>query len=114
MPFVKRNTDGKIEAIFRSPRDGVSEEVSTDDPEMREFLGLGESDGQQIQEWLRADLSLARVTEDLIDLLIEKGLISFTELPEAAQSKLINRRGLRNELSYVVSLFGAGEDEPGY
>jgi len=111
MPFVRRDAEGNIEALFRTPRDGASEEVSTGDPEVRSFLGLSDADGQELQDWIRADLSLARVTEDLIDLLIEKGIISFTELPEAAQAKLINRRGLRNELSYVASLFGSGDGD---
>lgn len=111
MLFAQRDADGHIVALYRAPQDGASEEVSTGDPEVRSFLGLGDADGQELTDWIRADLSLARVTEDLIDLLIEKGLISFTELPEAAQAKLINRRGLRNELSYVASLFGSGDGD---
>jgi hypothetical protein len=110
MPFVKRDNDGNIEAIFASPENGATEEVSGSEPDVRQFLGISDVGGDGIEDWIKADLSLARVTEDLIDLLIEKGVISFTELPEAAQGKLISRRGLRNELSYVVSLFGSDED----
>ena len=63
MPFVRRDTGGNIEAIYRTPQDGASEEVSSGDPEVRNFLGLSDADGQQLQDWIRADLSLARVTE---------------------------------------------------
>jgi hypothetical protein len=54
----------------------------------------------------RSDLALARVMEDLIDVLIEKGVIMFTDFPEAAQKKLLERRGFRKEFSYVQNLFG--------
>lgn len=42
-----------------------------------------------------SDLGLARVLEDLIDLLSQKGVIQFTDLPEAAQEKLLSRKDLR-------------------
>jgi len=32
-----------------------------------------------------SDLSLARVFEDVIDILIERGVFMFQDLPEAAQ-----------------------------
>ena len=46
---------------------------------------------------LQADLKLARVTEDLINILIENGTISFTDLPGGAHNKLSTRQGLRSE-----------------
>ena len=42
-----------------------------------------------------SDLGLARVLEDLIDLLSQKGVIQFTDLPKAAQEKLLSRKDLR-------------------
>ena len=36
--------------------------------------------------------------EDLIDLLIDKKLILFTELPAAAQEKLSGRKRIRQQL----------------
>ena len=48
--------------------------------------------------------------EDLVDLLIGKGVINFTELPEGAQMKLLKRQGLRTELSYVAKLFSSDDD----
>lgn len=45
-----------------------------------------------------SDADLARVTEDLISLLVHKGLILFTELPEAVQVKLVDREKLREKL----------------
>lgn len=45
-----------------------------------------------------SDADLARVTEDLISLLVSKGLILFTELPEAVQTKLLKREQIRGQL----------------
>ncbi len=49
--------------------------------------------------------------EDLIDVLIAKKHIMFTDLPEAAQQKLIGRRGLRTEFAYVETLFSSDDEE---
>ena len=47
----------------------------------------------------QSDAELARVTEDLISVLVQKGTILFTDLPEAVQAKLLNREALRNKLN---------------
>lgn len=60
----------------------------------------------------QSDTELARVLEDLIDVLIGKGLLQFTDLPEAAQKKLLNRRTTRGKLSHSLELL-PGEDEHG-
>ena len=63
-------------------------------------------------DWVQSDLALSRVIEDLIDILIEKKLIVFTDFPEGAQKKLIERRGLRKEFSYVEGLFAEDNFTP--
>ncbi len=50
------------------------------------------------------DTGLARVLEDLIDVLISKGLIQFTDLPESAQRKLLERRSTRAILAHPLTL----------
>ena len=49
-----------------------------------------------------SDADIARVTEDLIYLLIQKNIILFTELPEVVQTKLLSREQLRGELGQQV------------
>lgn len=51
-----------------------------------------------------SDQSMVRVLEDLIDTLIGKNLISFTDLPDAAQAKLLERRSLRRSVN-ALNLF---------
>ena len=50
------------------------------------------------------DVGLARVLEDLIDVLITRGHIQFTDLPQAAQAKLLERRQTRATLGKRLDL----------
>ena len=110
MPFVKRNETGAIIAVFREPVQDGLEELAVDSTELRAFVEetLPELAGER--RWIESDLSLARVLEDVIEVLIAKGVFMFTELPDAAQKKLRERHGLRREYAYVESLFSP-EDE---
>jgi len=56
-----------------------------------------------------SDQGMVRVLEDLIETLIGKNLIRFTDLPEAAQAKLLERRTLRRSVN-ALSIF-RGEDD---
>lgn len=56
-----------------------------------------------------SDAGLARVTEDLIDILITRGLIQFTDFPPAAQAKLLQRRQTRETLDKRLQLPDAGD-----
>lgn len=56
------------------------------------------------------DLGLVRVLEDLIDVLIRKGVLQFTELPAAAQAKLLERRTARAGLQDPLRLLGPDND----
>lgn len=58
-----------------------------------------------------SDADMARIVEDLIDVLMNRGLIQFTDLPEAAQSKLLARRQSRAELTNRLTLLGENDDQ---
>lgn len=51
-----------------------------------------------------SDLELIRVIEDLVELLVAKGVINITELPLSAREKLSLRRGLRTRISELSNL----------
>jgi hypothetical protein len=58
----------------------------------------------------QTDTSLVRVLEDLIDVLITRGVIQFTDLPEAAQTKLLERRETRASLNNRLQLLPTDDD----
>lgn len=73
------------------------------DPEQRP----GSLDYQALAD---SDAGLARITEDLIDILITRGVIHFTDFPPAAQAKLLQRRQTRATLSKRLKLLEDGDD----
>tara|TARA_Y100000813_G_scaffold188440_1_gene162675 strand:+ start:278 stop:664 length:387 start_codon:yes stop_codon:yes gene_type:complete len=105
MPYVVRDGEGNVRAVFDTPVDGA-EEVAPDDPGLAEFVNQNAQTGMVLDEWVQSDLSLARVVEDLVDILIDKGVFMFNELPSGAQKKLNTRRGRRKEMDLMESLFG--------
>ena len=113
MPFVKRNDSGAIVAVFRHPTQEGLEELDAGDPELTDFLYDTVLDIAARKEWIESDLGLVRVLEDLVQVLIEKGVLMFTDLPEAAQEKLRGRSGFRKQFAYVETLFGSEDAEYG-
>ncbi|MBK6592209.1 MAG: hypothetical protein IPG23_05405 [Burkholderiales bacterium] len=51
-----------------------------------------------------ADADFVRVLEDLIDTLILKNVLHHTDLPAAAQKKLLLRKGLRSRIQGALNL----------
>ena len=112
MPFVHKDANGKILAVYTEPVEGAVE-VEPNDPALKAFIlqNIPTAGADGTEDWMQSDLGLARVIEDLIEVLIDKKLIMFTDFPEGAQKKLLDRRGLRKEFDLVEGLFGDGEDE---
>jgi hypothetical protein len=95
MPYVMRNKDGAIVALSPQQVAGCDEELAADDDELTAFL----SDlGNSASSLGATDQGFIRVLEDLVDVLVDKGVISFSDLPEDAQGKITHRRHLRSAL----------------
>lgn len=93
MPYVQRGADGEIKAISQTEKLGPDwEEVSAGSTEYLAYLDTAIKKEDQFRE---SDIQLARVLEDLISLLIDRDFIRFTDFPEPAQKRLIERQGLR-------------------
>lgn len=100
MPYVSRNDSGRITGVFDHAEVGASEEIRPDDPELARFLAdQGMSSPDDIRQLLsESDLRMVRLVDDLIDLLIDKGVIKFTDLPLAAGEKYLQRQIARKRL----------------
>lgn len=104
--YVKRDENGKIVALSLSQTEEIFEPVAADSRELEQFL---EGQGTSLQQTLaKSDLQMARVLEDTINLLIDKGVIRFTDLPDAAQQKLMLRREIRDRFQAVDLLDDEG------
>ena len=108
MPFVSRGPENKIDAVYDRPREGAIEQLSLDDAELKAFLACEEveldGEAQAKAHLYASDLEMVRVLEDLIDILIDKGVILVTDLPDQAQVKLLERKRVRKTLRVMNSL----------
>jgi hypothetical protein len=103
MPFVKRNDQGEVAAVSQTAEPGFEEELTENDLELAGFL---DGVGGNASALGATDLEFVRVLEDVVGLLIDKGVILFTDLPESAQEKIMLRQQLRSRLGSKLDLIG--------
>ena len=90
MAYILKNAQGTIIAASAAENPSVSENPGADwifiEDDSREYLEFLESSLAKADIFRESDIHLARVLEDLITLLIERHIIRFTDLPQAAQN----------------------------
>jgi hypothetical protein len=112
MPHVLRDRDGRIMAVLDRPSAGPTEEVEPQDPDLARFLDdAGVAQGDTEQAFLRADLEFIRVLEDLVVALMDRNVISLTDLPADAQRKVMDRANLRRALVKRMPVIGNDDTE---
>lgn len=99
MLYVKRDDVGNIIALHQKPSAGAEEQKSIMDEEILKFLDKSVDTDPWIQLLSLSDIGIIRILEDLIDLLIRKNIILFTELPEEAQAKIQERKQVRKKMA---------------
>lgn len=105
--FVKRGQTGEVIAASNLIDGDINEYLPNNAVELQEFLHSNKLQRQKILE--KSDQDMARVLEDVVNLLIERNLIRFTDLPDAAQKKLLLRREIRDQRD-GVNLLDDGDD----
>src|SRR5262245_24114910 len=109
MPYVRRGSAGEIDAMSDAPGRGFDEELPPNDVEFQRFLARFEPSRDALAG---TDQSFIRVLEDLIELLIARGVIRFTDLPGPAQAKMMARQQMREALRPHVDLLDHDQEEP--
>lgn len=102
MVYIKRDSDNNIIAIFDKNTKEKLEQIDTDHEEVIAFLARCEL--SENYHFLRSDLDLIRVIEDLIQILIAKNIVSITDFPIQAIKKLVQRNKIRAQYSGVSSI----------
>ncbi|MCJ8297851.1 MAG: hypothetical protein MJK13_02800 [Pseudomonadales bacterium] len=97
MLYASRNPEGKIIGISDTPSSSA-EAIDNNHPDVRAFFSLHNKDFTPDSFLDQSDLAIARILDDLVDLLVKKNIIMFTELPDEAQKKLLSRRVVRSLL----------------
>lgn len=105
MPYIQRSSEGEISAVSATKTESISEWIESDAPELTNYLSCLAGNAPEVAGALaQSDHALVRVVDDLVNVLIEKNLMRFTDLPEAAQKKLMARQSLRQSLNSLQLL----------
>jgi hypothetical protein len=108
MLYVKRDAWGNLQQVEAAPFEGMNGDLLAESEEAQAWLAnqTVESSLLQLEQ---SDLDMIRVLEDLITILIRKGVVRITDLPEAAQSKLVGRSKARDALGGLHRLINHDE-----
>ncbi|WP_111415578.1 tryptophan synthase subunit beta like protein [Billgrantia lactosivorans] len=96
--YIKRDESGQIEQVSREATVECREFVPPCSPELQSFVAEDDAENLALS---KSDLAFVRVLEDVINVLMDKGVLSFTDLPEPAQQKLMERQSLRKRRNSV-------------
>lgn len=110
MHFIERDGEGRIVLVEAAEFSGMTEQSAETTAEISEWLKVENLRAATLQRLQQSDLEMVRVLEDLIEVLMSKGVISITDLPPAAQNKLLNRAQARQALSGLEGLIGDDEE----
>jgi len=98
--YIERAADGTIAALRSGPGSGTGEQKLVIDEEILDFLERNADTDTRKLVLSLSDRGIIRLIEDLIDLLIQKDILLFTELPPHAQTRIHERRQLREKVTF--------------
>ncbi len=108
MLYVKRDAWGNLQQVEAAPFEGMDGELLADSQEAEAWYA-NQSAEISLMQLKKSDLDMIRVLEDLITVLIRKGVVRITDLPEAAQGKLVGRSKARDVLGGLHRLINDDE-----
>ncbi len=111
MYYIQRDSQGFLVRVADVPFDEMTGKLAKDSPEAILWRKNQEVVLNGLQQLRQSDLDMVRVLEDLIQVLTQKGVISITDFPSAAQLKLISRAQARESLNGGLSKLINDEDE---
>ncbi len=107
MPYVKRDENHKIVAVFSECVESDLEQIEEEDSEYQAFLFKCAFNVNS--DFLKSDLELIRVIEDVIHILMEKDIIHITDFPMAVIQKLVDRKKIRKSFDDLSDILEQDE-----
>lgn len=96
--YIKRNKQGDIIGISEIQDKEHDEAANDSDPEFIRFLkGEALKNANMQRDLEQTDKEFVRVLEDVIQILMDRNIIQFTDLPKAARDKFAKRHHLRSK-----------------
>lgn len=109
MFYVQRNAQGQLIRVEAAVFALATDTLPADHHEIQAWYA-NEAVEHSLQQLKQSDLDMIRVLDDLIQVLTSKGVIRVTDLPPAAQAKLIDRSHAREALGGLSQLIDDDED----
>ncbi|MBE8715784.1 tryptophan synthase subunit beta [Cellvibrio sp. KB43] len=98
MVYVERDQQQRLLRVSYEPFEGMNEVLAIESPELHDWLKTKEEVKARLDSLNSSDLELVRVLEDVVIVLVDRGVIQYTDLPEAARTKLDQRAIARADL----------------
>jgi hypothetical protein len=102
MVYVQRDAEGRILRVEYDPFEGMNDSLAVESPELQRWLSVRMEVKSKLDQLRQTDLDMIRVLEDVLYILIDHGVIQYTELPEAARRKLDQRALVRADLEGLI------------
>ncbi|QJP93161.1 MULTISPECIES: tryptophan synthase subunit beta [Pseudomonas] len=110
MFYVQRDAQGQLVRVEAAAWAEATETLPADHHEIQAWFANAAVENS-LKQLKQSDLEMIRVLDDLIQVLTQKGVIRVTDLPAAAQAKLMDRTQAREALGGLSQLID--EDEGG-
>lgn len=110
MFYVQRDAQGELIRVEAAAYAEATETLPADHHEIQAWYA-NEAVENSLKQLKQSDFEMIRVLDDLIQVLTQKGVIRVTDLPPAAQAKLMDRTQAREALGGLSQLID--EDEGG-
>jgi len=91
MVYVKRDEHGLLLWVEYQPFEGMTDNLAVESEELKVWLNVREEVRARLASLNSSELELVRVLEDVVNVLVERGVIEYTDLPDAARQKLDQR-----------------------
>ena len=105
MIYIEKDDSGNIRRVAPEPFEGMTGSMEGSAEDVAAWLAR-EDVRSRLHRLKESDLELVRVLEDVVSVLVERGVIRYTDLPEAARVKLDQRAVARAEIEGLSSLLG--------
>ena len=110
MFYVQRDAQGLLVRVEPAAYAEATETLAADNHEIQTWFANAAVENS-LKQLKQSDLEMIRVLDDLIQVLTQKGVIRVTDLPPAAQAKLMDRNQAREALGGLSQLID--DDETG-
>ncbi|MDR6608330.1 tryptophan synthase subunit beta [Pseudomonas synxantha] len=103
MFYVQRDAQGLLVRVEPAAYTEATETLPADHHEIQAWFANAAVENS-LKQLKQSDLEMIRVLDDLIQVLTQKGVIRVTDLPTAAQAKLMDRNQAREALGGLSQL----------